>query len=812
MKDLKSYLERCRRLAWLVLLWERSWPPLWPAAAVLAVFVALALMEVPSALGGWAHVALLVIFALALGQTLRHVPPRLGWPNLHASKRRLERASGLAHRPLTTLEDKLAAGGGDLAARALWRAHLDRTLAGLGRIRVGVPRPGVADDDVVGWRAVVFLLLVVGLSVGFGDGLSRLARAFVPSFARPAAVVTEIEAWINPPAYTGAPPFRLTEEEGGVRRVPTGSDLLARVYGGAGAVELMVDEAVVPFRALDALNHELKHALKDARKLAIRQGGRVIAAWDVETIPDAAPEIAFATPPGATPRASLRIDVEARDDYGLGEARLEIQLVAEGETTAPETRPLPLSTPGSKHARERSFHDLAPHPWAGRPVRLVPVVLDSQGQEGRGEAHEMILPERRFDHAVARAIVEQRKKLFQDPMKRGLVALALGAIAISPESYQDDIVVFMGLRLASSRLRFEKAPDAVSEVTKLLWDLALRVEDGRLSLAERELRELQQALMDALARDATDAELDRLMDQLQAAMQRYLQALAEQAKRMAEQGVEPMPYDPEAQVMEGEELQRMLERARELAKLGARDAARELLGQLQQMLENLQTGRMMAMPPELRGTDQAIRDLGKLMGEQQRLLDQTFRRSPEGGRMPRAGQRSQRGARGRQMPGRSGEPTLSEMAEGQEALRRRLGEIMRRLGEGLGEIPGALGRAERAMRDAREALGEGQAGAASESQGRAIDQMAEGMRGLAQELARQLGRGQGDQTVFGGGEEDPLGRPSAQGGMDTSTVRIPEKADLQRTRQILDELRRRAGERRRPSLERQYIDRLLQRF
>ena len=48
--------------------------------------------------------------------------------------------------------------------------------------------------------------------------------------------------------------------------------------------------------------------------------------------------------------------------------------------------------------------------------------------------------------------------------------------------------------------------------------------------------------------------------------------------------------------------------------------------------------------------------------------------------------------------------------------------------------------------------------------------------------------------------------------MDTSTVRIPEKADLQRTRQILDELRRRAGEHRRPSLERQYIDRLLQRF
>jgi hypothetical protein len=35
---------------------------------------------------------------------------------------------------------------------------------------------------------------------------------------------------------------------------------------------------------------------------------------------------------------------------------------------------------------------------------------------------------------------------------------------------------------------------------------------------------------------------------------------------------------------------------------------------------------------------------------------------------------------------------------------------------------------------------------------------------------------------------------------------------MQRSRQILDELRRRAGERYRPQIELDYIDRLLQRF
>ena len=811
-------LERRRKLAWVALLWERTWPALWPPTAVLVVFLALALIEVPSALGGWWHVALLAVFALAFVFAAWRALPKLGLPDERASKRRLETASGLVHRPLTTIEDRLAIGGRDLAARALWQAHLENTLARLGRIRVGWPRPGVGERDVHGLRAAVFLLAVFALAVGHGDVSGRLARAMQPDFDRPAQVAAEIEAWINPPAYTGAPPFQLAAraEGAGPFRIPTGSDVLARVYGGAGRVELLVDDAVVAFRAIDALNHELKHPLKAARRLAIRQGGLVIAAWAVETVPDTAPEIAFAADPVATPRGSLAIDVEARDDYGLGEARLEIRLAEGGEGEGDvESLSLPISSLGLKLARERSYHDLAAHPWAGRKVVLVPVVLDTQGQEGRGEAHGMVLPERRFAHPVARAIIEQRKTLFTEPDRKGMVALALSSIVIAPDSYRDDIVVFMGLRLSSSRLRFSRNPDVVTDVAKLLWDLALKVEEGRLSMAEREVRKLQKELMDALARDASDAELDQLMDQLQEAMGRYLQALAEQAKRMAEQGLEAMPYDPNAQVLEGEDIQRMLERARELAKLGAKDAAREMLAQLQQMLENLQAGRMMQMPPELRGADRAIRELGDLMRDQQKLLDQTFRRSPQGGQIPRPGQgrrgQGQQGRRGQPMPGQ-GDPSMSDMSVGQEALRRRLGEIMRRLGEGLGEIPGALGRAERAMRNAREALGGGRPGPASESQGQAIDQMAEGMRGLAQELARQLGNGQGEDTVLGGGEEDPLGRPSARGGMDTSTVRIPEKADLQRTRQILDELRRRAGEHKRPRLERQYIDRLLDRF
>ena len=67
--------------------------------------------------------------------------------------------------------------------------------------------------------------------------------------------------------------------------------------------------------------------------------------------------------------------------------------------------------------------------------------------------------------------------------------------------------------------------------------------------------------------------------------------------------------------------------------------------------------------------------------------------------------------------------------------------------------------------------------------------------------------------LMGGGDVDPLGRPMRGAGADAGgDVEVPDKASLQKAREILDELRRRAGQRTRPRPERDYIDRLLRRF
>jgi uncharacterized protein (TIGR02302 family) len=434
----------------------------------------------------------------------------------------------------------------------------------------------------------------------------------------------------------------------------------------------------------------------------------------------------------------------------------------------------------------------------------------------------MILPEREFRHPVARAIIDQRKELAKDPRSAESVAEILGDLNSRPALFRDDSVVYLGLRVAQQRLRADAGKESIAAVFQLLWDTALRIEDGNLSLAERDLRQLQQKLQDALAKGAPDEEIERLMQQLREALDRYLQAMAEEMRRRPpdEAG---QPIDP-SQVLSSRDLQKMLDRAREMARSGARDQARELLSQLQEMLENLR----MAQPGQMQqqGAGQAertMRALQQLMQRQQQLLDRSFRArskqgdhgAPDRNGHPQAGQPGEQGE-----AGEMGE--MGDAAGQQEALRRMLGEMMRQLGEGAGNIPEPFGRAERSMRDASGALGNGRPGEAIGPQTDALDQLQQAARDLAQQFQNRLGSGmrvpdtgvgENDRAGRERIERDPLGRPvSNNGTYDRGDVKIPDENILQKSRRILDELRRRAGERTRPEIELDYIDRLLKRF
>jgi len=796
------------RLARLALFWERLWPALWPAVGVVGLFLCLALFDPWDWLSPWLHAAILAALLIAFlaavwrGRRAWAMPPR------DNAIRRLELDSGFSHRPLSTLEDRPAEDVRGEAA-AVWLVHQSRLRGLLSRLRLKPPSPGLVRVDRFALRGLLLIALAVGISLGWPDAGERLKRAVLPGLGGPPPVPPRLDAWINPPQYTGQPPVLVTRDGAGPAslRVPVGSTLLARVHGGRGVPSLMLDGQATQFQSVDPQNHQLSIELRVGGKLAVQQNGGELGAWPLEIIPDLAPTAALTKEPAATQRAALRLDFEAKDDYGL--AKVLGRFVRDG---APQDEPpldIDLAAPGgnTKLLRESRFEDLTAHPWAGLDVAFSVIATDSIGQTGNSEPFKLTLPERQFKHPVARAIIEQRKKLAREPEQADQVALALDAIALVPQAFQEDLGAYLSLRAATHRLRAAIAypPDRrerVAEVQEMLWRTALKIEDGDLSQAERELRMAQQALMDALNRNAPDAEIQKLMDELKEAMQRYVQALAEQALRQMQRG-EAMPrLDPNTQRLQTEDLNRMLDRARELARQGARDAAKQLLAQLQQMLENLRVGMA---PQNQRGGEQGqmMSELSDLMRKQQQLMDRSYRQS-------------QRNPQAQPQPGQS----PGEMAGEQDGLRRQLGELMRRMGEGMGQIPDALGRAEQYMREAQRSLEQGRPGNAVGPQGDALDQMRAGAQEMARNMQNNMGDGDGmgpPPDMFGrfnpDPNTDPFGRNVPGNGMDTGDrVEIPDKADLQRARDILDELYRRAGDRARPPVELDYIDRLLRRF
>jgi len=92
-----------------------------------------------------------------------------------------------------------------------------------------------------------------------------------------------------------------------------------------------------------------------------------------------------------------------------------------------------------------------------------------------------------------------------------------------------------------------------------------------------------------------------------------------------------------------------------------------------------------------------------------------------------------------------------------------------------------------------------------------LEALRRGGRDMMQQMQQAMGQGQGwGQRQGRPGGRDPLGRKPGSSGPDFGDdVKIPGEIDIQRAREILDEIRRRLGDALTPQMEKEYLERLL---
>ncbi|MDO8288167.1 MAG: TIGR02302 family protein [Parvibaculum sp.] len=844
-------------LARALLVWEYLWGGLWTALALTGLFIAAALIGTFEDLPLGIHWAAIASYTLFMASALWNGFKQFRWPSRAAALHHLEGASGLKHQPLSAYEDLPASGSGD---PKLWAAHQAWVTERLKKLRLGTVAPGLVERDPYGLRAIVVLLLVIGIA-GTGPGrIARITGAFFPGAG--SARSFTIEAWITPPAYTGQRPIWLERGESTADdpdfkpvmstetvKVPVGSVLSIRAHGlrNLPSLETGTNDRgrPQPLADLGNTNSMIDAPITSASELALTQGGRLLRNWSIDIIPDQIPKIDLAMPLQETASGSLHFAYTVSDDYGVRGAYARVILANSALGAAPAQAPitdappppvnsspalnearkklatlfrqpranaivkppviiLPLKSPHPKDGKGDTYIDLTPHPWAGLPVIITLVATDDAGQEGLSSPIAINLPARTFRKPLAAATIEQRRALAFRPSSINRVARVLNNLTSDAPAYFEDKTAYLALRAAYWRMLSAKHDEDLNGIYELLWSVALRLEDGDLSLAESDLRRARDALAKALEQNASGDEVAQLVEEMKAAFERYMDAIIAKAGDNPDQAMIEQFAPQDGETIDRETLEKMLADIGNLANDGARNEARQLLEQMQAIMENLQ------MPEESEGLSEedkamaaAIEQLTGLIDKQRKLMDETFKAGPQG-----------QGSEDGQGAGAKGKHSKSakELELTQRRLTKELRALMQSLEDAGIEKSEGLGNSAKQMQSAEERLGAGRIDRATQSQGQAIQSMREAAQGMADKLTESMKGQKGQQSGKGkpGADKDPMGRAQQQG--DPKGTKIPTGVDRLKARAIIEDLRRRAGELGRPQSELEYLDRLLNRF
>lgn len=832
------YVDRKIAQARLALAFERLWAALcWPLL-ILGATAALVIGGVLPLLPVWFRAVALAVIAGAFLWSLRPLlrTLRSGWPDRSEAMRRVEAKSGLSHRPVSARDDTLPEEVANPVQKAIWQEHRLRQLNSLENLQAGAPTSRWRDIDPRALRLPVALALLAALLLGPGTLRSNLADSLALTTPAPAPQMA-IDAWLKPPAYTGKPPFLLTSAAMSERlkqdpeiHVPENSVLSLRITGAnepkISFHESFDDNPAAP--EVPGFKPQVKTAeglfqadVKLARPATVKvtDGGRELGSWRIALIPDAAPKVEITETPTGDSSGMLTAKWKVSDDYGVSGVTSDIYLADEQDEGVgfadagilefdPPKLPIRLRKASPKEEAGESKTDVAEHPWAGFMVEMTLTARDAAGNATESAKRTFRLPERQFTRPLARALIEQRRRLILAPEEAGGVAEMLDAIITYPKDLIDRSGTQIAIAAALSRLRSVDDRAGFDTVIKELWDIAVNVEEGTSADAKADLEAARKALEKALRDGAPPERIAELTKKLREALDRYMQSMMEEAQKRLSQG-EQQKQDRQqpGKVVTPQDLQRMLDMIDKLSKSGNNEAAQQLLSELEDILRNLQPG----MPQQGMGQgqesplSQMLDKLSELMRKQQKLMDETQR-------MPQPGMGDEDQQNGQQQ-GQDGQQGMGGLGDRQQELSQMLEDLMKQFGQNGMEAPRSFGEAGKNMNRAEGSLRDGDREQALGEQGDAMAKLREGAKGMAQQLMQQS-RGQQDSQGREGearGERDPLGRPLPSSGEERGPQKdmLPSELAIERARQILEMLRSRAGETGLPKFERDYIERLL---
>jgi uncharacterized protein (TIGR02302 family) len=819
---------RARRAIWLTyaaLVAQALMRAFWPLYSIVLATVGLyflGLAEPLSIEAAW-------IISLGIGLSLIWAMYRglrtLYLPTLFDAERIVDKA--LRNHPISVLRETRFVGTDHQGADALWAVHIDQMQKEAQQAKTQPVDFRLSRMDPFGLRYIALLFATMGVLFG---SLSRVADLAISSAsAMQIPNVITWEGWVTPPDYTGLPQLYLNDlTDRDELELLAGSRILVQFYGAIG--DHILTETV------SRRIQDVPAATDQKQEFTIVQSGEIAIigqnphVWKVTLRADDRPTVTLDEAFEKDFFGVSKLGYRVTDDYGISEIRAKITLDLDkvdrryGLSVSPNANEpmfveilLPIAG-NRKDFAEIWQSDFSKEVWVHMPVVVTLSARDAAGQWGQSVPMILDLPGRRFFDPVASAIIEMRRDLLWSLQNTDRVTRMMRMVRYQPETaFRNGADL---TRLSAILDALETAQDdavleaKLPEIAEELWSLAIEIEEGDVDDALQRMREAQERLNQAMKNGASPQEIERLMQELKEANENYMRQLRQQSER-AERKEFEQSTPGEQMNMDMADIQAMMDRLQELMEQGRMAEAQQALEELQQMMENL---RLSENSEGGEGGQSSAQGLADILQDQQDLSDDAFNDLQEE-YSNLDGQQGQGEQNGESEQSRGqGENQGSDFADRQgqlrESLERERSKIEGALGEEGEDAQRSLEQADRAMRRAEEALKNGDLDGAVDQQAQAMDALRQGIRDVNRaERSANSDVQQGNSDQHTGQERDPLGRPQGGDGSSGTTEARRDGQDPEaQAAELLEEIRRRAGERERSETERDYLKRLLDLF
>lgn len=763
--------------------------------------------------------------------------------NIHAfylpTKTKINRSLEVANKLRTGYFDFLKDNPVDTKDTQLWfleqeKQKQSRTLA----LKTDAFKTNTSAKDPYALRFLPVIVLLLCLFIFPIATMNDIAKNFFPHTAPPIHVEKPsftYSAWITPPSYTGLKPDYINDTTTPPLSIAQGSKLniaLQNIKKRAYHVHINDTISKMGIDGDETILSADFDITADTTRIALR--GRYNNYFDLPIFieQDNAPEISFVADPKTTNNYALEIDYRTIDDYGPKNISLSVERI---ESTADEPMPKPLNfdlslgfidtseaeiNEENKIWQGQYYLDLSGHPWAGAPVKLTLSVTDHSDQKNDSAPIFATIPVRVFENKIAKKINDERMKLLADYKNNRTSAMAvLEEIIIRPAHYYNDPIIFLSLKSAMNRLFLDRYNQERLSVTNLLWDVALFIEEGLMFEALQDIKEIQQALEKALQDPNSPPEqIEELMQQYQAALENAVRAAMTDIMRQLQNGAKVQDFQNPFQTSEQSSLEDYLQKMQDLAASGNREEAMKMLQDLQKMMEQTSTKPQQLSEEQKQGIE-TLQDLQEIIEAQQELTNDSKKaralddKNTEDIRKRQTEIQSKTQAIKEKLVGLMPETDTKNLDDAMTEMQNAIDALSQTDTEATitdTTITAQEKAEEHLQKSGEDAMQAMQSAMNMQfSQGNSlIPQMGQNGQGQNGKGNRRLPR----QSHSENGETDPLGREPGNAKEFNGDLDSLSQAPQEKSRDVINELRKRSGERSRPQFELDYINRLLERF